>query len=116
MRHASLLDNEICSWHSQRRSDSDATRNPTDSVGWVTHHYICKKPSTTTSAAIISLEHRPRYFALGAVVQCGIDTVTEVLWGLQLCGPRIPHTVRSVTPTISVLGVAGARALPTKQQ
>ena len=37
MRYASLLDNETCSWHSQRRSDSGATQKPTESVGWATH-------------------------------------------------------------------------------
>ena len=32
--NASPLDNENCSWHSQRRSDSDATQTPTEPVGW----------------------------------------------------------------------------------
>ena len=44
MRYASLLDNEICSWHScpQRRSDSDATQKPTVSVGWTTHTIVVR--------------------------------------------------------------------------
>jgi hypothetical protein len=43
MRYASLLDNEICSWHSQRRSDSDATQKPTVSVGSATHTIVVRR-------------------------------------------------------------------------
>ena len=54
-----------------------------------------------------------------------IDTVTVVLWGMQLCGALIPHTVWSVTSTLtracshSSTGVAyetAVRASGTRQR